>query len=113
MEALHCILGNVEGMGYLAASGILGEQIAGTVDQLVDIDRANEFLKFIISNVEDDADESKDVALCREKTISTIERGHDVDNDGHVPIETVRGNQRSKSVRRIYEGCRRHHCLVG
>lgn len=91
VEALHCILGNVEGMGYLAASGILGEQIAGTADQLVDIDRANEFLEFIISNVEDDADESKDVALCREKTISAVERGQDVDNDGHVPIETVEG----------------------
>ena len=91
VEALHCILGNVEGMGYVAASGILGEQITGTADQLVDIDRANEFLEFVISSVEDDADESKDVALCREKTISAIERGHDVDNDGHVPIETIEG----------------------
>lgn len=91
VEALHCILRNVEGMGYVEASGILGEQIAGTANKLVDIDRANEFLEFIISSVEGDADESKDAALCREKTISAIERGHDVDNDGYVPIETIEG----------------------
>ena len=91
VEALHRILGNVEGMGYVAASGILGEQSAGAADQLEGIDRANEFLELIISSVEDDADESKDVALCREKTISAIERGRDVDNDEHVPIETIEG----------------------
>lgn len=91
VEALHCILRNVEGMGYVTASGILGEQIAESADQLVDIGRANEFLEFIISSVEDDVDESKDAALCMEKTISAIERGHGVDNDGYVPIETIEG----------------------
>ncbi len=91
VEALHCILRNVEGMGYVEGSGILGEQIAESADQLVDIGRANEFLEFIISSVEDDLDESKDAALRMEKTISAIERGHDVDNDGYVPIETIEG----------------------
>lgn len=91
VEGLHCILGNVEGRGYVAASGILGEQIAEAADQLESIDKANEFLELIISNVEDDADESKDVALSREKTISAVERGRVLDNSEHVPIETIEG----------------------
>ena len=91
VEAFHWILTNVEGMGYVAASDILDEEIAGAVGQLEDIDRAHEFLELIISNIEDDADESKDVALQRERTISAIERGHDFDDDMHVPIDTIRG----------------------
>lgn len=91
VEALHWILANVEGMGYVAASCVLSEAIAGTEGQLQDIDRANEFLEMILSNIEDDADESKDAALLREMTISEMERGHDVDNDEHVPIETIVG----------------------
>ena len=91
VEALHCILSNIEGMGYVAGSCMLSEEIAGAESQLKDIDRANEFLEFIISNVEGDADESKDAALRRERTISAVERGHDVDNDNHVPIETIEG----------------------
>ena len=92
MEAMHNILSNVEGMGYVAASCVISEEIAGTEDQLQDIDRANEFLEFIISNVEGDADESKDAALRMERTISAVERGHDVDDDSHhVPIEVIEG----------------------
>ena len=91
VEALHCILRNVEGMGYVAASGILGDEIARAAGQLEDADKANEFLEWIISNVEDDADESKDVALRRERTISAIERGHEVDNGERVLLETMGG----------------------
>lgn len=89
--ALHCILSEIEGMGYVAGSDILREQIAGAADQLEDIDKANEFLEFIISNIEDDADESREVALRGEKTISAIERGQDFDNYEHIPIETIEG----------------------
>ena len=89
VEALHYILNDIEGMKLVAASGILAEQIAGTADQLQDMDRASQCLEWIISSVEGDADESKDAALRMERTISAVERGHDVDNDSHVPIEVI------------------------
>lgn len=91
VEALHAILVNVERMGYVADTGVLAKETAGTAAQLQDIDRVNDFLEMIISSVEGDTDESKDVALRIERTISAIERGHDVENGGDFPTETIEG----------------------
>ena len=91
VEALHCIFGNIEGMGYVAGSGILEEKIAGAIDQLEDIGKAHEFLETVISDIEEDADQSREAAFYREQTIGAVERGHDLDDDMHVPIETIEG----------------------
>ncbi|MDE0008193.1 MAG: hypothetical protein OXS50_07935 [Gammaproteobacteria bacterium] len=64
VEALYQYLDNVEGMEYVRRSGILAETIGATKLAVAqDLDKVYQFLEDVISQVLDDAWDSRDAAL--------------------------------------------------
>ena len=104
VEALCRIIEQIEGMGYVAASGILYDVITADCGQTEDIDQVHQFLESVITDVLDDALESREMALRLEWAIIALERNPNIVNSHgqirlrsqsdsthyYIPVESIR-----------------------
>ena len=91
VEALYRYLDNVEGMGYVEDCRILPDTLgAGTMAAAQDVDKVYAFLEDAISQVLDDAWDSREAALDRETAAVALERDPGVINaDGRVHLSNA------------------------
>ena len=104
VEALYRLLDDIEGMGYVAACGILNEIVGdGRIDAQSDVDKVEEFLEDVITRVLDDAWDSRDAAIDRETAIVGIQTDPTVVNaEGEVHLSNSIGtSHRCVSVRSV------------
>ncbi len=74
VAALYRLLDDIEGMEYVAGSGILTDLVGDNrLEAEADVDKVEEFLEDVITRVLDDAWDSRDAAINRETAIVGIQ----------------------------------------